>query len=102
MQARAVLKSSIYALCINKPYGIWVFSSAAFLTTLSAVVFQRTYVQEVHRRTEDFLKSEKMTAFSSVFPCMCIPECLYLVSRVMAFCVCIGTRLQDLKVLQGC
>lgn len=88
MQARAILKASFYALCIDKLCGVWVFSSIAFLTAVSAVVFQQTYVQEVHRHTEDFLKSEKMTAFSSVFPCMYILECPYLLRR-MAFPVCV-------------
>lgn len=76
-------------------------SFIAFPSAVSAVVFQQTYVQEVRRHTEDFLKSEKMTAFSSVFPCMYVQECLYLVRRIMAFplcvCVCMGALVQDLK-----
>lgn len=42
----------------------------AFLTAVSADLFQQTYAQEVRRCTEGFLKSTEATAFSSVFPCM--------------------------------
>lgn len=50
-------------------------TSVAFLTAVSADLFQQTYAQEVRRCTEGFLKSTEATAFSSVFPCMCVMYC---------------------------
>lgn len=81
-QRQGVLKPACSALRVNTPCGVGAF--CAFLTALSAVVLQQTYVQGVRRPTEDSLKSENMTAFSSVFPCTCVLECLCLVRGKMA------------------